>query len=151
MASVSSAHLVLFIAAVLVAAVLAGTATQSATNIGNAIEEDTQAQADQTDTEIRVVSDPESPNAVYNHTTGTLTLLVKNTGGSTIPSQPSSVTVLVNGSYQNDTTTTVLGETEWRPGALLRVEVTVSLQPDSQTRVVVTPSGARDVFIFTTP
>lgn len=151
MASVSSAHLVLFIAAVLVAAVLAGTMTQSAGRVGNAITEDSQVEARHVDTEIRVVSDSASPAAAYNNTTDTLTLYVKNVGATTIPSSPSAVTVLVNGTYQSDRRTTVLDADKWRPGSLLRVRVNVTLPDDARTRVVVTPSGARDRFVFTTP
>ena len=151
MASVSSAHLVLFIAAILVAAVLAGTMTESASRLGNAIEEQSDAESAQTNAEIAVVSDANSPTAVYNNTTDTLTLHVKNVGASTLPSGADDVTVLVNGHYQSDARTTILDDDRWRPGSLLRVRVNVTLADDTATRVVVNPTGARDVFTFTTP
>lgn len=151
MASVSSAHLVLFIAAVLIAAGLAGTATESAGRLGNAIDQDSQVESEQTAAAVRVVSDPGSPNAVYDADNETLTLYVKNVGDATLSSDPEDVTVLVNGTYQNDQQTTVLDVDDWRPGALLRVRVDVALPPDSETRVVVTATGTRDLFVFTTP
>lgn len=151
MASVSSAHLVLFIAAVLIAAVLAGTATQSATRIGNAVEEQSEVQSDHTATELRIVNDPGAPAAAYDTANDTLTVYVKNTGDTTIPSSPSAVTVLVNGTRQPATTTTVLDADRWYPGALLRIDVTVSLPSDQRTRVVVDVNGGRDRFVFTTP
>lgn len=151
MASVSSAHLVLFIAAVLVAAALAGTATESASRLGNAVDQHSQAESEQTDAAVRVVSDADSPTAIYDAANGTLTLYVKNVGDSTLSSAPEDVTVLVNGTYRNDQQTTVLDADDWRPGTLLRVRVDVALPSDSETRVVVAPTGARDVFVFTTP
>jgi flagellar protein FlaG len=151
MASVSSAHLVLFIAAVLVAAILAGTATQSATRIGNALDEQSDVQSDHTATELRIVSDAGAPNAIYDTANDTLTLYVKNTGDTTIPDSPSAVTLLVNGTRQSDTTTTVLDADQWRPGTLLRIEANVSLPGSQQTRVVVDVNGGRDLFVFTTP
>lgn len=151
MASVSSAHLVLFIAAVLIAAALAGTVTESAGRLGNAIDENSQVESEQTDTAVRVVSDADAPAAVYDAANETLTLYVKNVGDSTLSSDPEDVTVLVNGTYASDQQTTVLDADEWRPGALLRVRVDVTLPPDSETRVVVNPTGARDSFVFTTP
>lgn len=151
MASVSSAHLVLFIAAILIAAVLAGTVTESAGQLGNAIEENSDAESARTDAEIAVVSDADSPTAVYNNSTDTLTLYVKNVGASTLPSDSDDVAVLVNGQYQTDVRTTVLNDDLWRPSVLLRVRVNVTLADAADTRVVVNPTGARDTFTFTTP
>jgi flagellar protein FlaG len=151
MASVSSAHLVLFIAAILVAAVLAGTMTESAGRVGNAIEQESNAESAQTNAEIAVVSDADSPTAVYDNSTDTLTLHVKNVGARTLSRDPGDVTVLVNGHYQGDVRTTVLDDDRWRPGSLLRIRVNVTLADDAATRVVVNPTGARDTFTFTTP
>lgn len=150
MPSVSSAHLVLFIAAVVVSAALAGTVLQGATSVGDAIEADSQAQSDHTDAAIRVVSDSESPNAVYNASSETLTLLVKNVGAGSLPDTADDVTVLVNGTHQADVRTTVLGGDEWRSGALLRIRANVSLPANDATRVSVVVTGARDYFTFTT-
>lgn len=150
MASVSSAHLVLFIAAVIVAAALAGTVTDSASRVGEAIQERSHDASDDVNAEVRVVSDPESPNAVYDNASETLTLYVKNTGGSTLPSATDDVTVLVDGTYQSNVSTAVLEADDWAPGTLLRVEVNVTLSSDSETRVVVQSRGARDLFVFTT-
>ncbi len=151
MASVSSTHLVLFIAAILVAASLAGTVTQGATQLGSALGDQSQQQAEAVDAEIEIVSDAGSPESVYDHDTGTLTLYVKNVGGSTLPTDPDVISVLVNGEYQSDVETTVLDAASWGDGNLLRLRVDVSLQPRADTRVVVTPTGARDTFRFRTP
>lgn len=151
MASVSSTHLVLFIAAILVAASLAGTVTEGATQLGSAISDQGQQRAEDIDAEIEVVSDAGSPESVYDHASGTLTLYVKNVGGSTIPADPDVISVLVNGEYQTDVETTVLDANSWGAGDLLRLRVDVSLQPRADTRVVVTPTGARDRFRFRTP
>lgn len=151
MASVSSSHLVLFIAAIVVAAAVAGTVTNGAVRVGGAIEDDSRQYAENVDAEIQVISDAGSPDAVYDNTSGTLTLYVKNVGAATLPGEPGTVTVLVNGTLQTDVRTTVLDGESWRPGNVLRVRVDVSLPPRSDTRVVVTPTGARDRFRFRTP
>lgn len=151
MASVSAAHLVLFIAAILVSAAVAGTMTNSANRIGQAIQDSGAEEAAEREAAIRVVSDAGSPAAVYDNSSNTLTLLVKNTGDGTLPAGPDSVTVLVNGTYQSDVTTNVLEASDWTPGRLLRVEVNVSLPSNEETRVVVKTRGGRDLFVFTTP
>jgi flagellar protein FlaG len=150
MASVSSAHLVLFIAAILFSAALAGTLTQGATTLGRSIEAAADVDADHANTDFQIVSDDDSPTAVYDADDETLTILVKNTGAATIPSSPDEVTLLVDGAYQADTRTTVLGADRWRPETVLRVRANVSLAPDAKTRVVVDANGHRDRFVFTT-
>ena len=150
MASVSSAHLVLFIAVVLFSAALAGTVTEGATSIGASIEAAAGVDADHANTDFQVVSDAEAPTAVYDADNETLTLLVKNTGARTVPSAPEDVTVLVDGAYQSDTRTTVLDADTWRPETVLRVRANVSLAPNAETRVVVDADGHRDRFVFTT-
>ena len=150
MASVSSAHLVLFIAVVLFSAALAGTLTEGATSLADSVEDTAAVDADHTNAGVRVVSDASAPTAVYDADNETLTLLVKNTGGRTLRDAPEDVTVLVDGAYQADTRTTVLDADAWRPGAVLRVRANVSLAPNAKTRVVVDAGGARDRFVFTT-
>lgn len=151
MASAPSTHLVLFIAAVIVAASLAGTVTQGATRLGSALGAQSRQQADAIDAEVEIVSDAGSPASVYDHDTDTLTLYVKNVGGGTLPADPDLVSVLVNGEYRTDVETTVLDGEAWAEGNLLRVRVDVPLRPLADTRVVVTPTGARDTFRFRTP
>ncbi|MXR19194.1 flagellin [Halobacterium bonnevillei] len=151
MASVSSAHLVLFIAAILVSAAVAGTVTESASRVGSAVEADSDLESQRVDADVRIVSDADSPTAVYDDSSETLTLYVKNVGGRTLPSKPDDVPVLVNGNYQSDVQTTVLDGDAWRPGTLLELSVNVTLADGAETRVVVTPTGARDLFVFTTP
>ncbi|SEW12884.1 flagellin [Halobacterium jilantaiense] len=151
MASVSSAHLVLFIAAVLFSAALAGTLTEGATSLADSIDGAADADADHANAEFRIVSDDQTPTAVYDAGNETLTLLVKNTGARTLPDDPGDVTVLVNGAYQADTQTTVLDADTWRPSDVLRVRANVSLGSNAKTRVVVDAGGHRDRFVFTTP
>ncbi|MCD2204318.1 hypothetical protein [Halobacterium sp. KA-6] len=151
MASVSSTHLVLFIAAILVAASVAGTVTEGATRLGGALGDQSQQHAEDIDAEIKIVSDAGSPQSIYDHSSETLTLYVKNVGGSTLSTDPDTISVLVNGNYQTDIETTVLDADSWGTGNLLRIRTDISLQPRADTRIVVTPTGARDVFLFRTP
>lgn len=150
MASVSSAHLVLFIAVVLFSAALAGTLTEGATSLGASLEDAADADADHANADFQIVSDAETPRAVYDADNETLTVLVKNTGARTLPSAPDDVTLLVNGAYQTDTRTTVLDADAWRPGEVLRVRATVPLDSNTETRIVVDAGGHRDRFVFTT-
>jgi flagellar protein FlaG len=148
---VSSAHLVLFIAAILVSAAVAGTVTESASRVGSAIAADSDRERERVDADARVVSDADSPAAVYDNASGTLTLYVKNVGGRRLPPDPDDVVVLVDGVHESDVRTTVLEADAWRPGTLLEVQVNVTLADGVETRVVVSPAGARDRFVFTTP
>lgn len=145
MAIVSSETLIIFIAAILVATSVAGVLTTGVNRMSNAMDERSIEVADDIRTDIDIISDSGS-DAVYSD--GTVTLLVKNTGSRTLSTDPSTIDVLVNGEYQSDVETQLQGDdTEWRPGAVLEVSVSVQNLSGS-TRAAVIVDGTRTTFEF---
>lgn len=150
MASVPSAHLVIFIAAIIVSAAIAGIVIEGAEQLGASIGQSQSAHATDVATDIQIINDPGSPSATYDESDDTLTLYVKNVGDRIIESEPGAVTVLVNGTAQPVRSVTVHEETRWRPGVVAEVTVDIVLPSNTETRVVVVVSGGRDRFGFTT-
>jgi flagellar protein FlaG len=140
--------MILFIAAMLVAASVAGTLVTSVGDVSGSIDARSADAAQTIDTEIDIISDPGS-DAVYNDSTTTVTLLVKNTGNSRLPTDASKPDVLVNGQYVTaaDRTLTVVDGSEWRSGSVVSLELSVDLDP-GEHRVVVIINGDREVFEF---
>lgn len=147
MASSSVSSMILFIAAMLIAASVAGTLVTSVSDVSGSIDTRSADAAKKIDTEIDVISDPGS-DAVYDGS-NTVTLLVKNTGSESLPADASAPDVLVDGQYvtASDRTLTVLGGGDWRPEDVARLELTTSLSP-GEHRVVVVVNGDREVFEF---
>lgn len=148
MASSSVSSMILFIAAMLVAASVAGTLVTSVGDVSGSIDARSADAAETIDTEIDVISDPGS-DAVYDDGTTTVTLLVKNTGNGRLPADATKPDILVDGQYigSGDRTLTVLDGSEWRAGDVSRLELTVDLDP-GEHRVVVIINGDREVFEF---
>ncbi|WP_256297666.1 hypothetical protein [Haloarchaeobius salinus] len=147
MASSSVSSMILFIAAMLVAASVAGTLVTSVGDVSGSIDARSADAAQTIDTEIDVISDPGS-DAVYDGST--VTLLVKNTGNGRLSADASKPDVLVDGQYvgASDRTLNVVGGgSEWMPGDVIRLELTVDLDP-GEHRVVVIINGDREVFEF---
>jgi len=140
--------MILFIAAMLVAASVAGTLVTSVGDVSGSIDARSADAAETIDTEIDVISDPGS-DAVYDGST-TVTLLVKNTGNGRLSTDASKPDVLVDGQYvgAGDRTLNVVGGgSEWMPGDVVRLELNVDLDP-GEHRVVVIINGDREVFEF---
>ncbi len=100
-------------------------------------------------TDVEIISDPGSPSSIYSESEGNLTVLVKNTGSETLTAAPSEVDVTVDGQYVTPSTVTVVGGDSWRPGAVARVNASVSLGGGDH-RVVVVVNGDREVLEFRT-
>lgn len=148
MASVSVSELVLFIAALTVAAGVATTLTANVMDITNAVSERGSGVADKIETEVEVISDPGSPSSVYDD--GTVTVLVKNTGERPLDASPGGVDVLVDGSYETVADVTVVGDaTAWRSGEVARVNVSRTLASGAH-RVVVYVGEDEEVLRFRT-
>lgn len=145
MATVSVSELVLFIAAITVAAGVATTLTASVTDISSVVSERGSGVADDIATEVEIISDPGSPDAIYANST--VTLLVKNTGERTLAAEPGQVDVLVDGTYVTVDDVTVVGAAEWREGEVARVTVSKTLSPGSH-RVVVFVDEDRELIRF---
>ncbi|MFC6954126.1 flagellar protein G [Halorubellus litoreus] len=148
MASSSVSSLILFIAAMIIAASVAGTMVTNVAEVSNAIDTRSVDAEQRIDTEIEIISDPGS-SAVYDDPNATVSVLVKNTGSNTLPDEPGKIDVLVDGQYvpASDQGLTVLDGSSWRPGTVLRLEVDESLSP-GEHRVVLVINGDREVFTF---
>jgi len=148
MASSSVSSMILFIAAMLVAASVAGTLVTSVGDVSGSIDARSADAAQTIDTEIDVISDPGS-DAVYADSSSTVTLLVKNTGNGRLSTDASTPDVLLDGQYVSgsDRSLTVLGGSDWRSGDVVRFELTASLDP-GEHRVVIIINGDREVFEF---
>lgn len=141
-------HAILFIAAISVAAVVAGLVVSEAGSYAQSVEDESERDVAAIDAEIEIVNDPEA-GATYDETEETVTVYVKNVGGSTL--QPGDATVLLNGEYAEPDETRVLGtETdEWRVDAVLEltIEIDGGLEGEDH-RVVVEADEARDRLSF---
>ncbi|WP_227133249.1 flagellar protein G [Halorubellus salinus] len=148
MASSPVSSLILFIAAMIIAASVAGTMVTNVAEVSDAIDTRSVDAEQRIDTEIEVISDPGS-SAVYDDGNTEVSVLVKNTGSNTLPAEPGKVDVLVDGEYvpASDQQMTVLDGSSWRPGTVLRLDVDESLSP-GEHRIVLVINGDREVFTF---
>jgi flagellar protein FlaG len=147
-ASVSVSELVIFIAAVSVAAAVSGAMVTTVGGISGSLSEQGADVASDIATDIEVISDPGS-GAIYNATAEEVRVLVKNTGERTIPTEGSAVEVLLDGRYvpTSSYTLTVVDGSSWRDGNVVRVVVNSSLSTGDH-RVVVLTGSERDTLRF---
>lgn len=148
MASVSVSSLILFIAAMVIAAGVAGTMVNSVAEVSDALGTKSVDVAENIETEVEVISDPGS-GAIYDDGTNEVTVLVKNTGSRALPASTDGIELLVDGQYvspSNVSVSVVSGE-DWRPGEVVRVTIDRSLG-DGEHRVVVIAGDDREVLTF---
>lgn len=151
MASASVSELVIFIAALSVAASVSGVLVTTVGDVANSVEQRGAAVSAAVETDVEIISDPGS-DAMYDGGTENVTLLVKNTGSRSLPPDVSAVEVLVDGQYRpvsTYTVTVVSDDDGWRPGAVVRIEIdaqSVTVTGDSRATVVVT--GNRETIRF---
>jgi len=150
MANVSISELVLFIAALTVAAGVATTLTTNVMHISNAVSERGGDVANKIQTEVQIINDPGSAGSIYNSSTGNVTLLVKNTGDRPLDARPGQFDVLIDGQYRVPANVTVLGSAStWRPGEVVAVTITDSLSAGPH-RAVVYVDDDKEVLRFRT-
>lgn len=150
MASVSAAHLILFIASMLIAASVAGVFTDTVGQLSQAISDQGLDVSKDVRSDVEVISDSGS-GAVYNSSgDDNLTLHVKNTGSETLDSEIDRIDVFVDGRYETDVTVTVLGDaTRWSPGEVVKLEIDETLA-NGDHRVKVIVNSDEEVFEFRT-
>jgi len=148
MASTSVSTLIIFIAAVSIAAGVSGAMITTVGGIADSLDEQGADVAADIDTEIEIISDPGS-DAVYDSANGTVRVLVKNTGERTIPTEDTGVELLVDGRYvpRSDYTVTVLDGDRWRDGNVVRITADESLASGDH-RVTVIVDGERETLRF---
>lgn len=152
MSAVSHSELILFIAALTVALGVATTLTTNVAEISSALDQRGSSVTTQVQTEVEIISDEGSPEAIYDDSEGNVTILVKNTGQQTLAADGSQLDVLVDGEFVAVAKAEVVGDpdaTEWRPGEVLRVTVEKPLDPGDH-RVKVHVNGDTDTIRFHT-
>ncbi|WP_135825936.1 flagellar protein G [Halorussus ruber] len=148
MASVSSSHLILFIASLIVAASVAGTFTQGVQRLSSALGERSVDVSGDIRTDIRIISDSGS-GAIYDDGDGMITVLVKNTGSRTLDASSDHIEVLVDGRYQTGVTVSVVDGSAWADGNVAKIEIPQSLNGgDHRVKIIV--NGDSDVLRFRT-
>ena len=150
MASVSSSTLIIFIASILVAASVAGTMTSGVQRLSGALGDRSVDVSEEIRTDVEIISDPGSPASIYDENNTTLTLLIKNTGSQSLPTDPELIDVIVDGTYATSKSVTVLGDGEWTVGNVVRLNATGTDLPPGDHRVVVIVNGDRETLRFRT-
>ncbi|MEF8825789.1 MAG: CARDB domain-containing protein [Halapricum sp.] len=152
MASVSASHLILFIASVLVAASVAGTITSTVGQLSEGVSQQGSDLSEDVRTDVEIISD--SGAQVYDREgNGNVTLLVKNTGSHQLAPTSSSMDVLLDGLFQQSVEVTVVdgdNPNSWRPGEVVRIEVSAPDMEPGDHRVKLTVNGDEEVFEFNT-
>lgn len=146
MSGVSVSSMILFIAAMLVAAGVAGTLVTNVDQLSGSIDAYGNDLTDRIDTEIEIISDSGS-DSIYDD--GTVTILIKNTGDRTLEDDSGEFDVLVNGEYisSDDVNIELVNSDVWRSGDV--AEMTIDHTLDSgEHRVVVITHGDRAEFDF---
>lgn len=150
MASASVSELIIFIAALSVAAAVSGVLVTTVGDISGSLDEQGADVAASIDTDVEIISDPAS-GAVYDNSDGEITVLVKNTGRRTLSTTDSSVELLVNGRYvtPSEYTVTVLDGEQWREGGVVRIKINRSQTLTSgDHRVTVIVGDEQEVLRF---
>ena len=144
MATVSSETLILFIASILVAASVAGTMTTGVNRLSESLGDRSIDVSEEIRTDIEIISDPGS-NAVYDANNETVILLLKNTGSSTLSHDPSAFDVMIDGSYQTNRSTSVIGGETWGVGDVTRLEISGVTLSSGDHRIVIIVNDDREV------
>ena len=149
MASVSASHLILFIASLLIAASVAGTLVTGVDRVSDAMSSQSLDTTDQIETDITIISDTGS-DGMYDGEN--VTVLVKNTGSTTLTPDVDRVDILINGVYipSSQITMEVIdpsAESEWASGEVAEFNITEELD-SGDNRLSLTIRGNEDVVTF---
>lgn len=144
MAGSAIADLILFIAAITVAAGVAATLTLNVATLGDSLDAQSADLTSDIDTDIEIISDPGS-DAIYNGTH--VHILVKNTGRETLEPNPGRVDVLLDGRYVQVQSVTVVSGSDWGPGEVVEIVLERSLAAGVH-RVSIIVDGDRDELEF---
>ncbi|WP_435063395.1 flagellar protein G [Halobaculum sp. EA56] len=150
MAGGSAAELILFIAAIVIAASVAGTLTSEVDRVSDAISAKSLDVAGEIRADAEIVSDPGAQ--VYNRSGNeNVTVHVRNTGASDLPAEAGEFDVILDGEYQTDVNvTTVDGDATWHRGDVIRVEFSSPGLPAGDHRLKLVVRGDEEVFRFRT-
>ncbi|SHH10392.1 flagellar protein G [Halobaculum gomorrense] len=150
MAGGSAAELILFIAAIVIAASVAGTLTSEVDRVSDAISAKSLDVSAEIRADAEIVSDPGAP--VYNRSGDeNVTIHVRNTGVSDLPAESGTFDVLLDGEYQTDLTVSVVdGGDTWHRGDVVKLEFAAPDLPAGDHRLKLVVRGDEEVFRFRT-
>lgn len=135
----ASSSLLLFIVALVVAAMAAGAMTSVVGGLALQLQERGHVLTDAMGTDLAIVNDP--VDVPYNATSHVLTLYIKDTG--TVSLTPQDLSIFVDGRYAAFNYTLLGGARGWDPGTVLQTNVTAVLSAgDHRARAVHTPNIA---------
>lgn len=144
MVRASVGHLVLFVAAVSVSALLVGNIVTEAGLYAQSVENEGDREAAAIDADIEIINDPDA-GAVYNETSENVTLYVKNVGGGTL--DPEAIDVVLNGKFATVAERRVIDGDAWRRNHVLAVTLEHPLVGGTN-RALVQIDGSRDLLSF---
>ena len=123
MADVSVPSLILFIASIVIAAGVAGVLIDTVTGISGALDDRGADVAENIRTDIEIISSSDS--SVYNGSSNSISLYVKNTGQRTLPATGQTFDVIVDAQYRADVSVTVVdgNNGEWTPHGVVNVTI----------------------------
>lgn len=148
MADASASALILFIAAVAVAAGVAGMMTTTVQDISSSVDVRGDSVSSEIRSDITIINDTGS-DGLYDADENELTLYVKNTGSEPLTPADATIDVLIDGQYVEIDTLETLGDGErsWRPGEVLELTLTVELEDEH--RVLVHTNNNEDTVVIT--
>ena len=143
MSDSGTTQVIFFVAAIVVAGSLSGVFIGLSSNMATAVEKRADNFSDKLDTSIKVINDP----AFMPYNNSSLTLYVKNTGSITL--LPTDLLVMMDGKLQNSSSWTVIGaSTQWVPGVVLELHLSIILANGDHTAKVVISNGISDSLGF---
>ncbi|WP_440005561.1 flagellar protein G [Halomicrococcus sp. SG-WS-1] len=150
MASVSTSHLILFIASLLIAASVAGTFTTGIQRLSGALGDRSIDVSKDVRSDVEIISDSGS-GAVYNASGNeNVTVLVKNTGSGDLDASKGQIEVLLDGKYQKNVSVEVVDGSAWTEGNVARVSIDGGELSAGDHRVKLIVGGDEEVFRFRT-
>ena len=139
----SIVQLVFFIAVVSVATLFVGLVVTQTAVFSESVDREGERSAAEIDAEIVLINDPETD--AYDDEDETVTLYVKNVGGSTL--EPDRLDVLLDGELVEGADARVVDGDRWRPERVLEVGIDRDLSP-GEYRTLVRIDGAEDHLSF---
>jgi flagellar protein FlaG len=150
MAGASVSEMILFIAALVIAASVAGTLTAQVDRVSDSISARSLDVSNEIRADVTIISD--SGAQVYDRNgNGNVTLYLRNTGSSDLPDDPQTFDVLFDGAYQEDVYVSVVkGGPGWSRGGVVNVTFSVGSLSAGDHRVKIIVREDEETFEFRT-
>ncbi len=144
----TAAHMIFFIAVVLIASSVAATMAITTQKISLVMKTESEHVKNYLATSFEIINDPTNiPNTTT--TAGTIyTFYIKNTGTTSFPFTPDTLTVVIDGTAVSSFTTNPNGELQ--PSQVGMINVTINLAAGDHKLIVVLYNGVSQSFEFRT-